>query len=151
MTNKTDSHNKRPSRIWRKAKKKPVKSLRTLKASMWKLFSEYVRRKDADEGGTVSCYTCEKLMFWRDSQAGHAIGGRTNAVLFDASIVRVQCVSCNVFQGGNYPIFTTKLIKEKGMDWWEEKLANARKVVKHTRADLEEMISEYQEKLRALV
>jgi hypothetical protein len=37
------------------------------------------------------------------------------------------------------------------MDWWEEKLANARKVVKHTRADLEEMISEYQEKLRALV
>jgi hypothetical protein len=72
-------------------------------------------------------------------------------VLFDDSIVRVQCVSCNVFRRGNYPIFTTKLIKENGMDWWEKKLADACKVVKHTRADLEEMISEYQEKLRALV
>jgi hypothetical protein len=57
----------------------------------------------------------------------------------------------NIFLGGRYEIFTTKLIKERGMDWWEEKLANARKVVKHTRADLEQMISEYQEKLRALV
>jgi hypothetical protein len=146
------NHNKRPSRVWRQAlRKKRQKSTSSLKRSLWKVFSEYVRRKDADEGGTVSCYTCDKLMFWRDGQAGHAIGGRTNAVLFDDSIVRVQCVSCNVFRRGNYPIFTTKLIKENGMDWWEEKLANARKVVKTTRADLEQMISDYQEKLRALV
>jgi hypothetical protein len=146
-----NKHNKRPSRIWRKAKKKPVKSLRTLKQKAWSLLSEYIRRSAADEGGTNACYTCGKLMFWRDSQAGHAIGGRTNAVLMDASIIRVQCVFCNVFQRGNYPVFTTNLIKENGMDWWEEKLANARKVVKHTRADLEQMISEYQEKLRTLV
>jgi hypothetical protein len=146
-----NKHNKRPSRIWRKAKKKPVKSLRTLKNSMWKLFSEYVRRKDADEGGTVSCYTCGKLMFWKESHAGHAIPGRHNAVLFDLDIVKPQCPRDNIFLGGRYEIFTTKLIKENGMDWWEEKLANARKVVKHTRADLEQMISDYQEKLRALV
>lgn len=89
-------------------------------------------------------------MFWRDSQAGHAIGGRTNSVLLDVSIIRVQCVSCNVFLRGNYPIFTTKLIKENGLDWWEAKLANARQIVKYTRADLEEMIESLKQKLQDL-
>jgi hypothetical protein len=89
-------------------------------------------------------------MFWRDSQAGHAIGGRTNSVLLDESIIRVQCVSCNVFMRGNYPVFTTKLIKENGMDWWEEKLAGARKVVKFTREDLEDLIAAYKAKLEML-
>ena len=131
-------------------KKKKGQTLSAMKKKAWKIFSEYVRRKDADEGGTVSCYTCGKLMFWRDSQAGHAIGGRNNAVLLDDSIVRVQCVGCNVFLRGNYPIFTTKLIKENGMDWWEEKLAGARQVVKLTREDLEDLIAAYKAKLEML-
>lgn len=125
--------------------KKPT--YRSLKKKAWTLFSEYVRRKDADQGGTVSCYTCGKLLFWKDAHAGHAIPGRHNAVLFDLDIVRPQCPRDNVFLGGRYEIFTTKLIKEKGLEWWEEKLSQAREVVKYTRADLEEKIEELKNKL----
>lgn len=131
--------------MMRSMKKK--KSLRLLKAKCWRLFSEYIRRKDADAGGTERCYTCEGSHHWKELQCGHAIGGRHNAVLLDESICRPQCVRCNVFLRGNYPIFTTKLIKENGMEWWEGKLEGARQIVKVTRDDMEGMIQSYQQKL----
>jgi len=129
-------------------KKKPT--LRSLKARAWKLFSEWIRRKDADQGGTVSCYTCGKLMFWKEAHAGHAIPGRHNAVLLDPEIVRPQCPRDNLFLGGRYEIFATKLIKEKGMEWWEAKLEGARAIVKLTRGDYEALISSYKQKLEDL-
>jgi hypothetical protein len=89
-------------------------------------------------------------MHWKQLQAGHAIGGRNNAVLFDADICRPQCVACNVFARGQYPIFASKLIRENGLEWFESKLAGARKTVKLTRGDLEGLIQDYQAKLAKL-
>lgn len=129
-------------------KRKPT--TKSLKAKCWKLFSEYVRRKHADEGGTAECYTCGVLAFWKDLQCGHAIPGRTGAVLLDEEICRPQCPRDNVFMRGRYEIFTTKLIKENGMEWWEAKLAGARQVVKLTAADYEAKIEELKQKLSEL-
>jgi hypothetical protein len=126
------------------------KSVRLLKAKCNRVFSEYIRRKDAI-GGITKCYTCNAYLDWkRQAQCGHGIGGRHNAVLYDESICRAQCVRCNVFLRGNYPIFTTKLIKENGMDWWEKKLDGARQLVKLTRSDIEDLIQTYKQKLEEL-
>lgn len=123
----------------------------SLKKKAWKILSEFIRRSYSDRNGFCRCYTCEKVLDWKtDAQAGHAIGGRRGAVLLDPEIIRPQCVGCNVFGRGNYPIFTTKLIKEKGMDWWEGKLEQSRQVRKWTRSELEEFIETYKEKLNAL-
>jgi len=129
---------------------KRKQTLSSLKKKCWRLFSEYIRKQGADAGGTERCYTCGGLFFWKDLQAGHSIGGRHSAVLFDEEIVRPQCVRCNVFLRGNYPAFVTKLIKENGLEWWEEKLTNSRKVKKYTRTELEELIELYKRKLEAL-
>lgn len=83
-------------------------------------------------------------------QAGHAIGGRHNAVLFDLDLIRVQCVQCNVFLHGNYHIFTTKLIRENGLEWWEQKLANSRRIVKLTRLDLLAIREDYAARMEKL-
>lgn len=48
-------------------------------------------------------------------QAGHGIGGRSNAVLFDERLVKPQCMGCNIFGRGQYRIFTRKLIDELGL------------------------------------
>ena len=131
--------------------KKKTPTLKALKNKAWKLCSEYVRRKDADAGGFVGCYTCGAPLHWKlEAQAGHAIGGRNNAVLLDVDILRPQCVACNVFRRGNYPIFTAKLIRENGLEWFEQKLIKARQAVKYTRSDLEALIAEFQNKLKAL-
>jgi hypothetical protein len=125
-------------------------TLRSLKNKGWKLFSQWIRRKDADEGGTVECFTCGKRMHWSEAHAGHALPGRHNAVLLDPEIVRVQCPVCNIWKGGNYPVFTAKLIREKGLEWFEGKLEGAKRIVKYTRSDYEEMIQEFKQKLEAL-
>ena len=140
-------------------KKKPAPSLGLLKRKAWKLLSEWVRRKDADEGGTTNCFTCGAYLHWKyDAQAGHAIGGRRNAVLLDAEIIRPQCFACNAKHIGNGrpEVFIPKLIRERGMglesgmEWWEEKAAGARKAVKLTRDDLEKIIETYKQKLEEL-
>lgn len=128
--------------------KKPT--LRSLKNKCWRLFSEYIRRKDADAGGTESCYTCGGLAHWKELHAGHAIPGRHNAVLFDEDIVKPQCPVCNVWKGGMYHVFTTRLIREHGLPWWEGKLEGSKKVVKWDRIDLEDKINFYRAKLSEL-
>ena len=132
-----------------KKKKKPkLKSLPSLKKKAWTLFSQYIRKKAIDTNGNCICYTCGDTLHFKYIQAGHAIPGRHNAVLFDEEIVKVQCVACNIFKRGNYPIFTTKLIKAHGMEWWENKLANSRKTVKYTRFDIQDIIDRYTERLK---
>jgi len=121
-----------------------VKSVKSLKAKAWKLFSEYIRRSYADRNGYVSCYTCGTKAHWKQLQAGHAIGGRRNAVLFDEELVRPQCVACNVFLRGNYPVYVAKLIGENGLEWFNRKLAGSRKAVKISKPDLQELIAKYQ-------
>jgi len=126
-------------------------TLGSLKKKLWKLISEYVRRKDADEGGFVSCYTCGAPIHWKyEAQAGHAIPGRHGAVLFDVDIIRPQCRRDNVFMGGRYEVFAAKLIKENGLEWFERKLAGAREIVKYTRSDVEDLIAAYRQKLEGL-
>jgi hypothetical protein len=127
------------------------KSIKRLKQIAWALVSEYVRRRDADEGGFGGCYTCGTPIHWKyEGQAGHAIPGRTNAVLLDDSICRLQCYGCNCGRNGMHHIFATKLIKEKGLEWWEEKLFKARQAVKFSREELENIIESYRQKLEAM-
>jgi len=127
-----------------------LKTLASLKKKAWKLLSEYIRRSNADEGGTVSCYTCGSLGFWKEYHAGHFIGGRTGSVLLDSRIVRVQCPRCNIWLQGNYHIYTLRMIDEVGREKVEEYLALKNQTKKWNRAELEAFIEEYKKKLETL-
>lgn len=131
-------------------KKKKAPSLRILKDRCWKLVSEYVRRSDADEGGTATCFTCGKLAHWTELHAGHFVPGRTNAVLFDLRVIRPQCPQCNIWRGGAYHEYTLKMIDQFGREEVDRLLSLRHKVVKFTRSDLEELIEAFKEKLGEL-
>jgi NMD protein affecting ribosome stability and mRNA decay len=125
-------------------------TLRGLKAKAWKLFSEYIRRKDADEGGTVHCYTCRAPVYWKEAHAGHFVPGRKNAVLFNEDVVRPQCIRCNIFLGGYYHAYTLRMVDEVGRERVDELLSLRHKVLKLTRSDIEEIIEKYKQKLEEL-
>lgn len=120
-----------------------------LKKIAWQLLSKIVRLTYADNG-YVNCFTCSSGGLVNEMQAGHAIGGRHNAVLLDEEILRPQCVGCNIFKRGNYQVFITKLIEENGFEWWQQKLENSRKLVYFTRGELEVTIERYRERLADL-
>ena len=54
-------------------KKKKLPSISSLEKKLDTEFQTWVRKSEADEGGTVSCVTCGKLMHWTGdgAQAGH--------------------------------------------------------------------------------
>jgi hypothetical protein len=145
-----------------RSRKKRVPTLGKLKKQAWALLSQIVRRNDSHGDETGMCYTCGAMDLWKRLQAGHAIPGRTGSVLFDEDIIRPQCYRCNVALRGNYPVFTTKLIRERAeemklvdaktalelsMAWWERKLLESRQVRKWSRRELEELIQSYKARL----
>lgn len=134
-----------------KPKRKPkAKSLGKLKKELWDLVSQYVRRSAADHRGMAVCYTSGVEMRWQDLQAGHAIPGRHNAVLYDTDIIKPQSMRDNIFLRGQHHVFATKLIEEHGMEWWQAKLEGSKRIVKYSKADILEMTESYKERLRVL-
>jgi hypothetical protein len=67
----------------------------------WRMFSVYIKLRDANENGVCECCTCGRRLDWdsKDCHAGHFIPGRSNAVLLDPAIVHAQCSSCNFNDG----------------------------------------------------
>jgi len=126
------------------------KSIKSLKKKAWKLFSEWIRRRDADDQGRVYCYTCDELMHWSAMQAGHLLDGRNNSILFNVDCVRVQCPACNIWKSGNKESFIPRYIDEMGRDKFEEMKQIKNQTVKYSISDYEEMIAEFKKELEAL-
>ena len=98
----------------------------------------------------VRCYTCGVLKPIKEMQCGHGLGGRGNSILFDASICRPQCVSCNIFRGGSYDIFHMKLIEENGLSWFKSKMRQKSESRQFTRIELNDLYIYYTKKLAEL-
>lgn len=118
-------------------------SFSALEKKLDKEFSDYVRRKDADEGGTVSCISCKALAFWRDTDCGHFVKRQHRATRWDERNVSSQCRRCNHFMGGRQDDFAAAIIKEYGQEVFEELMQLKYQTKKHSRAEIEEMIEKY--------
>ena len=116
------------------------------------MFSKYIRLKYADRNGFVDCYTCNnERKHWKKMQAGHGIGGRTNAILFMEEIVKPQGIGCNVFGAGKYAIFTRKLIDELGLEKYDEIVRMSNTPIKYTQEDYQRIYDEYKIKVDELL
>lgn len=122
------------------------KTPKQLKAKLWKVFSEYIRRRDS---GT--CFTCGKQMDWKEAHAGHyiprSVGGLD--LYFDSRNVNCQCPGCNVFRHGNLTIYALRLQEKYGKDILQT-LDKLKGVNKWTRQDYETRIEDYKRKLEKL-
>jgi hypothetical protein len=99
---------------YRFKKKQKAKSVRQLKKIAWHYFSRYIRLRDADRDGYVRCYTCGVRLPYQQAHAGHFIGGRHNAILFDERGVHPQCYACNVRMHGNTLAYFDRMRDEYG-------------------------------------
>lgn len=126
-------------------------TIKQLKDKVWKVFSLYIRLKDADPLGYNYCYTCNKKFYYKDLQAGHGLSGRGNSILFDIDLVKPQCPRCNLFLGGNYDAFHTKLIKEHGLKWFENKLKLKKQNKQFTAEELNKLYEHYKELYERLI
>ena len=126
------------------------------KARALKVYSEYIRKKEADADGMVHCVTCKKRFHWTQVQCGHGMAGRGNNILFCADLCHCQCKYCNIFKGGDYDNYHKYLIDRYGMDRYDELLllkngkdAKGNTVItKFTIGGLEKMIQGWKEEMK---
>mgnify|MGYP001231109364 CR=1 FL=1 len=127
-------------------KKKPKKpSRKLLVKKLDTIFSEYVRRKDADLNGIVKCYTCEKRAYWKGQgmQNGHFISRASRILRWSVDNCRPQCYACNCMRYGQNYIFAMNLNEEFGYDIASELLIKSRETIKQADFELIELYEKY--------
>lgn len=126
-----------------------MKKLSSYKKKAWKVFSEFIRRRDKGR-----CFTCGKKLSWKEMDAGHYIPASVCGLYlyFDERNVNCQCTACNRFRHGNLTQYALKLQKKYGKDILEEpekdRVRNKKLVYKP--GDYEKIIIIYTEKIKSL-
>lgn len=122
-----------------------------LKRKLWKVFSEYIRRRDADWKGNISCCTCNKRMHWKESDAGHYIAKTAGlSIYFEEKNVHNQCTHCNRFKHGNQPKYALYLIDRYSPDILKELEWKSNQKVQIHDNEYKKLIEEYKEKIKKL-
>ena len=136
--------------IPKKKAKKKAPSLPTLRTKLDRVFSEWVRRRTADEGGTVRCVACGGLFHWTEVDAGHFIGRKCTHTRYDPRNVNPECRYCNRFSTDHLIGYTLWMQKTYGNEVVEELQALKHAPVKYTRYYYMGLIDTYREKLAML-
>ena len=121
-----------------------------LKKKLDVLFSQYIRRRNADHLGRVKCFTCGVEKHWKEQQAGHFQSRSHHSTRWDEVNVQVQCVKCNMYRQGEQYKFGLYLDDRFGDGTAEELEYRAKTIVKLNRVDYEEAIERYKQKIREL-
>lgn len=130
-----------------KLKKPKAPSRKELSKRLWKLTSMYVRNIEP------SCYTCGKIILdVNDREAGHYwTQGTHKRVKFDLMNVHTQCVSCNKFKSGNLGPYASRLLRDYGLERYQELEMKKNDSTPFTPIELEQMILEMEEKIKSLI
>jgi hypothetical protein len=64
------------------------------------LLSEYVRLRDSDDKGMVTCMTCGDRVHWTDAQCGHYVKRGNAATRYNLKNCAAQCSTCNCAKDG---------------------------------------------------
>ena len=126
-----------------------MKTISKLKKELDKVFSLYIRLRNATPQGIIKCYTCGKLGHYKKGMhAGHFQSRKHLATRWHEENVQVQCYRCNIHLSGNTYTFG-KLLDVRVEEGTAEKLhllatKTTLKIMPH---EYEEMIKEYKEKL----
>ena len=120
-----------------------------LEKKLDKIFSEYIRRKNA-VNGLVRCCTCGKQMDWKSAHTGHFMSRRYKSTRYDEKNVDVQCPGCNTFNQGRQFEFGQFLDQKYGKGTARSMLRKSKMLCKRNRYDLEVLIEKYKNKLKEL-
>lgn len=122
--------------------------LSTLIKKLDAVFSKYIRLRNADGNGFVTCFTCGAVHHWTKAQCGHHMKRQYMNTRFDEMNCQVQDFKCNYLEQGADVQFRENLIKKYGQVEYDKLLIRKSQTKKWSRFELEYLIKEYQEKVK---
>jgi hypothetical protein len=133
-----------------KGRRKKTDTTRALVNKLDRIYSRFIRMRDADNEGNISCVTCGKRFHWSEVHCGHWVKRQYMAVRWDERNTAAQCVSDNLYHGGKQDEFGKAIIDRYGLDAFNELLSKKHETKKWTRAELQELIETYTARVAAL-
>lgn len=121
-----------------------------LDAKLWKIFSEYIRKRDSDDNGYIICISCGRWVKWKESDAGHFISRRFECTKYDEKNVNAQCVKCNRFENGNQYEQSLRIDKKWGEGTSKDLSDKSKMTCKKDRYTYEYLINEYKQKIKEI-
>ena len=125
------------------ATKKRTRS--SLEKELDRVFSIFIRMRDANENGIVHCISCGKADHWTAMDNGHYISRVHRSTRWHELNCHVQCKRCNIFMKGNYPAYALALTRKFGANVLEELSALKNTTAKISSFEMQEMIEHYRE------
>lgn len=115
-----------------------------------KVFSEFIRLRDANANGYVRCISCGKIDHWKEVDCGHYVNRKHLSTRWHEKNCNGQCRACNRFDEGNMLGYTKGLVKKYGPSILDEL-----DMLKHQVSKLSDfegifLIKHYQEKIKEL-
>ncbi|MAN64042.1 MAG: recombinase [Parvibaculum sp.] len=106
-----------------------------------RIFSKYVRLKNADHKGYCTCITCGKKHIWDSGQihAGHFVSRRFLVTRFDERNVYPQCAYCNNWLAGNQYMFGKAIDNIHGEGTADKLMILSKKTIKIENYELDEI------------
>ncbi len=109
--------------------------------------SKYIRIRESDKNGYVSCYTCGVIDLWNNMDCGHYISRKFIGLRWDERNLRPQCKKCNQFLDGNINIYESNLeLESPGVT--DQLKEESRDISKVSKDELKHMIINFREKLK---
>lgn len=139
-----------PSRAAGKGTTDTNASASTLIKELDGLFSEWLRRGNADQNGKCTCFICDYKARWQDMQAGHFVDRDQMALRFDVNNVYVVCPTCNCFDDNHRTRFEDAIRTKRGEDVLKFLEVQKRSLKKWMRNELIELIEYTKVQLKKL-
>jgi len=118
---------------------------------LWKVFSQYIRLRDADENGICTCITCPRRAHWKKMDTGHGIPRQHKATKYNEKNNHAQCKPCNGFEGGKREIYKEQVDKRYGKGTWDKMLIASKTQLKLSQFEIDEMERYYKLRVKELL
>ena len=114
-----------------------------LKKKLDAIFSKYIRLKQADHRGYVTCVTCGKDDHYKNMQCGHFVSRGKLATRYDETNCNVQCVGCNMFKAGEQYKHGRYIDLVHGQGTADKLMAKGNEICQMRTYDYEALITKY--------
>lgn len=117
---------------------------------LWRVFSVWVRLRDADSNGLCRCITSGKLIPWTECDAGHFISRRHMATKYDERNVHAQGRGHNRLHAGEQLLYAKAIDKKYGSGTADKILARSRGTRKFEQFEIDALTKHYQAEVARL-
>lgn len=134
----------------KKAKQTASKSKPNLVKKLDRIFSRYIRLRDAMPNGYVRCISCGQIKKFEDVDCGHFHSRTHMATRFNEDNCNAECKFCNRFSADHLIAYQRNLIKKIGQQRFDLLNAKAHSACHFLNSELEEMIDYYKKEIKKL-